>query len=85
METYGVSFDGFQPSCGWPMYKHEKEELIPQLEREVERWRAEFEEGVDPTQEPERYAALANEQRAVQYAGDEVVEFMRVLVSKPWL
>ena len=52
---------------------------------EVERWRAEFEEGVDPTQEPERYAALANEQRAVQYAGDEVVEFMRVLVSKPWL
>ena len=40
METYGVSFDGFQPSCGWPMYKHVKEELIPQLEREVERWRA---------------------------------------------
>ena len=39
METYGVSFDGFQPSCGWPMYKHVKEELIPQLEREVERWR----------------------------------------------
>jgi len=39
METYGVSFDGFQPSCGWPMYKHVKEELIPQLELEVERWR----------------------------------------------
>lgn len=39
METYGVSFDGFQPSCGWPMYKHVKEELIPQLEREVEGWR----------------------------------------------
>ena len=39
METYGVSFDGFQPSCGWPMYKHVKEELIPQLESEVERWR----------------------------------------------
>ena len=39
METYGVSFDGFQPSCGWPMYKHVKEELIPQLEREIERWR----------------------------------------------
>ena len=39
MKTYGVSFDGFQPSCGWTMYKHVKEELIPQLEREVERWR----------------------------------------------
>ena len=39
METYGVSFDGFQPSCGWPMYKHVKEELIPQLKSEVERWR----------------------------------------------
>ena len=40
METYGVSLDGFQPSCGWAMYKRVKEELIPQLEREVERWRA---------------------------------------------
>ena len=39
METYGVSFDGFQPSCGWPMYKHVKDELIPQLRSEVERWR----------------------------------------------
>ena len=39
METYGVSFDGFQPSCGWPMYKHVKEELIPRLKSEVERWR----------------------------------------------
>ena len=40
METYGVSLDGFQPSCGWAMYKRVKEELIPQLEREVDRWRA---------------------------------------------
>ena len=39
METYGVSFDGFQPSCGWPMFKHMEEELIPDLKREVERWR----------------------------------------------
>ena len=32
METYGVSFDGFQPSCGWPMCKHVEEELIPKAE-----------------------------------------------------
>ena len=39
METYGVSFEGFQPSCGWPMYKHAEEELIPSLKSEVVRWR----------------------------------------------
>jgi hypothetical protein len=39
METYGVSFDGFEPSCGWPMYKHIEEDLIPHLKREVVRWR----------------------------------------------
>ena len=39
METYGVSFEGFQPSCGWPMYKHTEEELIPYLKNEVMRWR----------------------------------------------
>ena len=39
METYGVSFDGFEPSCGWVMYKHTEEELIPNLKAEVERWR----------------------------------------------
>ena len=39
METYGVSFDGFQPSCGWPMYKHIESEFIPHLKREVVRWR----------------------------------------------
>ena len=39
METYDVSFEGFQPSCGWPMYKHTEEELIPHLKNEVVRWR----------------------------------------------
>ena len=39
METYGVSFEGFEPSCGWPMYKHTEEELIPHLKNEVVRWR----------------------------------------------
>lgn len=39
METYGVSFEGFEPSCGWAMYKHTEEELIPNLKAEVERWR----------------------------------------------
>ena len=39
METYGVSFEGFQPSCGWPMYKHIESEFIPHLKREVVRWR----------------------------------------------
>ena len=39
METYGVSFEGFEPSCGWPLYKYVEEELIPYLKAEVERWR----------------------------------------------
>ena len=39
METYGVSFEGFQPSCGWPLYKYVEEELIPYLKAEVGRWR----------------------------------------------
>ena len=39
METYGVSFEGFQPSCGWPLYKYVEEELIPYLKAEVVRWR----------------------------------------------
>ena len=39
METYGERFDGFEPSCGWAMYKHTEEELIPDLKAEVERWR----------------------------------------------
>ena len=39
METYGVSFEGFEPSCGWPMYKHTEEELIPYLKNEIVRWR----------------------------------------------
>lgn len=39
METYGVSFEGFEPSCGWAMYKHTEEELLPQLKAELERWR----------------------------------------------
>ena len=39
VETYGVSFEGFEPSCGWPMYKHMEEELIPNLKNELERWR----------------------------------------------
>lgn len=47
METYGVSFDGFQPSCGWPMYKHVEEVLIPDLKCEIERWRARREEAAN--------------------------------------
>lgn len=39
METYGVSFEGFEPSCGWAMYKHTEEELLPNLKAEVVRWR----------------------------------------------
>ena len=39
METYGVSFEGFEPSCGWPMYKHTEEELIPHLKNVAVRWR----------------------------------------------
>ena len=40
METYGGGGGGFQPSCGWPMYKHIEEDLIPYLKSEVVRWRA---------------------------------------------
>lgn len=39
METYGVSFDGFEPSCGWPFYRHINDEFLPELKAEVERWR----------------------------------------------
>ena len=39
METYGVNFEGFEPLCGWPMYKHTEEKWLPQLRAEVERWR----------------------------------------------
>ena len=39
METYGVSFEGFEPSCGWPFYKHIRDEFLPKLKAEVERWR----------------------------------------------
>ena len=38
METYGVSFEGFQPACGWSMYKNAEEHMIPNLKREVERY-----------------------------------------------
>ena len=53
METYGVSFEGFQPSCGWPMYKHTEEELIPYLKNAVVQWR-------------ERRDAVANERAALK-------------------
>ena len=53
METYDVSFEGFQPSCGWPMYKHTEGELIPYLKNEVVRWR-------------ERRDAAANERSALR-------------------
>ena len=39
METYGVSFDGFQPTCGWQMYRNVEEHMIPNLKSEVERYR----------------------------------------------
>ena len=39
METYGVSFDGFLPTCGWPMYRNVEEHMIPNLKSEVERYR----------------------------------------------
>ena len=35
METYGVNFEGFEPSCGWAMYKHTEEELIPYLKADI--------------------------------------------------
>lgn len=53
MKTYGVSFDGFVPSCGWPMYKHTEEELIPYLRNEAVQWR-------------ERRDAAANERAALR-------------------
>lgn len=53
MKTYGVSLDGFVPSCGWPMYKHTEEELIPYLRNEVVQWR-------------ERRDAAANERAALR-------------------
>lgn len=53
IETYGVSFEGFEPSCGWPMYKHTEGELIPYLKNEVVRWR-------------ERRDAAANERSALR-------------------
>ena len=59
METYGVSFDGFQPSCGWPMYKHIEEDLVPHLKSEVVRWR-------------ERRDAVANEWSALKGLKDDV-------------
>ena len=38
METYGVSFEGFQPACGWSMYKNAEEHMIPNLKCEVEHY-----------------------------------------------
>ena len=29
METHGVSFEGFEPSCGWPSYNNWTEKIIP--------------------------------------------------------
>ena len=72
METYGVSFEGFQPSCGWPMYKHIEEDLIPHLKSEVVRWR-------------ERRNAAANEWTALKGLKDDVEGMMKSrggLVSK---
>ena len=64
METYGVSFEGFQPSCGWPMYKHTEEELIPHLKNEVERWR-------------ERRDAAASERTAIKGIGADLEGMMK--------
>ena len=64
METYGVSFEGFQPSCGWPMYKHIEEDLIPHLKSEVVRWR-------------ERHDAAANEWTALKGLKDDVEGMMK--------
>ena len=47
METYGVSFEGFEPSCGWAMYKHTEEELLPNLKAEVVRWRVRRDEAAN--------------------------------------
>ena len=64
METYGVGFEGFQPSCGWPMYKHIEEDLIPHLKSEVVRWR-------------ERRDAAANEWTALKGLKDDVKGMMK--------
>ena len=64
METYGVSFEGFEPSCGWPMYKHTEEELIPYLKNEVVRWR-------------ERRDAAASERTAIKGIGADLEGMMK--------
>ena len=64
METYGVSFEGFQPSCGWPMYKHIEEDLVPHLKSEVVRWR-------------ERRDATANEWSALKGLKGDVEGMMK--------
>ena len=38
METYGVSFEGFEPSCGWPSYNSRTEKIIPREKSELVRW-----------------------------------------------
>ena len=38
METYGVSFEGFEPSCGWPSYNDWTEKIIPREKSELFRW-----------------------------------------------
>lgn len=40
LETYGVDFTDFVPSCGWPTYKNAEGHMIPNMKREVERFRA---------------------------------------------
>ncbi len=64
METYCVSFEGFEPSCGWPMYKHTEEELIPHLKNEVVRWR-------------ERRDAAASERTAIKGIGADLEGMMK--------
>ena len=39
METYGVSLEGFEPSCGWPSYNSWTEKIIPREKSELIRWR----------------------------------------------
>ena len=38
METYGVTFEGFEPSCGWPSYNSWVEKIIPREKSELVRW-----------------------------------------------
>ena len=64
METYGLSFEGFEPSCGWPMYKHTEEELIPHLKNEAVRWR-------------ERRDAAASERTAIKGIGADLEGMMK--------